>query len=170
MASLQRFLGRLGFPYQLGLIVAFFAITVFCLLALVASAFRTMTGVRAYVGGESHWSKAQKAAVRALDHAAEGDPRALVRFDALIMLPLGDRLARRELERPDPDPSIVAQGLIAGRNHPDDVGPMAMVFRRLRRVPHVDRAIDAWTRADREIVRLTAVADRVRARLGGPPP
>jgi PAS domain S-box-containing protein len=168
MSSLQRFLGRLGFPYQLGLIVAFFAITVLCLLALVASAFRTMSGVRAYVGGEGHWSKAQKAAVRALDNAAGGDARALVRFDAVMMLPLGDRLARRELERPRPDPSIVAQGLIAGRNHPDDVGSMAMVFRRLRHVPHVDRAIDIWTRADREIVRLTAVARRLRVQLAAP--
>jgi PAS domain S-box-containing protein len=158
----------LGFARQLGLIVAFFAITVGCLLALVATAFHTMSGVRAYVAGEGLWSKAQKAAVRALDQATDGDARALVRFEALIAVPLGDRLARRELERVRPDMNVVTQGLVAGRNHPDDVGAMAMVFRRLRRAPYVARAIDAWAGADRELIRLTGVADRLRAVLGTP--
>jgi PAS domain S-box-containing protein len=160
----------LGFARQLGLIVAFFAVTILCLLVLVATAFRTMSGVRAYVGGESLWSKAQKAAVHALDQAVDGDARALVRFEALIAVPLGDRRARRELERERPNPNVVAEGLIAGRNHRDDVDAMAMVFRRLRRTPYVARAIDAWTRADRELVRLTAVADRLRALLAAGEP
>jgi PAS domain S-box-containing protein len=160
--SSPHLLGRLGFSRQLGLIVAFFALTIVCLLALVGAAFHVTAGVRAYVGGEGLWSKAQKAAVRALEHATEGDAQALVYFDAVIAVPLGDRRARRELERPAPDPSRVAEGFVAGRNHPDDVASMATVFGRLRWVPHVARAIGVWTAADREIRRLVMVAQRLR--------
>src|SRR5262249_1373021 len=102
------------------------------------------------------------------DRAADGDPHALVRFQALIAVPLGDRRARRELERAHPDPEVVAEGLVAGRNHPDDVDAMAMVFRRLRRTPHVAAPIELWRAAHRELVRLTAVADRLRDVLGSP--
>jgi hypothetical protein len=87
-------LERLGFSRQLGLIVAFFALTIVCLLGLVGAAFHVMSGVRAYVGGEGLWSKSQKAAVRALEHAIDGDDQALVYFDAIIAVPLGDRRAR----------------------------------------------------------------------------
>jgi PAS domain S-box-containing protein len=165
MSSLDRLAGRLGFPRQLALTVAFFALTVLCLLGAIAVALRAMSGVRAYVGGEGLWSKAQKAAVRALEHAADGDRHALARFEAAIAVPLGDRRARRELERPTPDPEVVVRGFLAGRNHPDDVATMALIFRRFHRVPHVARAIEIWRRADREILRLLAVGDHVRAVL-----
>jgi PAS domain S-box-containing protein len=169
-SSAQKLLGRLGFSGQLGLIVAFFAATIGCLVAMVAVALHTMSGMRAYVGGEGLWSKAEKAAVRALEHAAEGDRQALVYFDAVIDVPLGDRHARRELERATPDPTRVTAGFVAGRNHPADVPAMAMIVRRLRPTPQVARAIGIWTHADREIVRLEAVAARIRAILAAGPP
>src|SRR5256885_2260287 len=95
MFPLRTLLERLGFPRQLGLIVAFFALTIVCLLALVGAAFHVMSGVRAYVGGEGLWSKSQKAAVRALEHAIDGDEQALIYFDAIFAVPLGDRRARK---------------------------------------------------------------------------
>src|SRR4029079_6865825 len=121
MLSLRMLLERLGFSRQLGLIVAFFALTIVCLLGLVGAALHVTSGVRAYVGGEGLWSKSQKAAVRALEHAIDGDDQALVYFDAIIAVPLGDRRARRELERPHPNPVVVTEGFVAGRNHPSDV-------------------------------------------------
>jgi hypothetical protein len=63
MFPLRTLLERLGFSRQLGLIVAFFALTIVCLLGLVGAALHVTSGVRAYVGGEGLWSKSQKAAV-----------------------------------------------------------------------------------------------------------
>jgi hypothetical protein len=162
MFPLRTLLERLGFSRQLGLIVAFFALTILCLLGLVGAALHVTSGVRAYVGGEGLWSKSQKAAVRALEHAIDGDGQALVYFDSIVAVPLGDRRARRELERPHPDPVVVTEGFVAGRNHPSDVPAMTTAFRGLHWVPQVARAADIWMRADREILRLVAVADRLR--------
>jgi PAS domain S-box-containing protein len=162
MFPLRTLLERLGFSRQLGLIVAFFALTIVCLLGVVGAALHVTSGVRAYVGGEGLWSKSQKAAVRALEHAIDGDDQALVYFESIIAVPLGDRRARRALEQPHPDPEVVTEGFVAGRNHPSDVPAMTTAFRRLRWVPQVARAADIWRRADREILRLVAVADRLR--------
>ena len=92
----------------------------------------------------------------ALSRAAAGEREALPLFSAAIAVPLGDRVARLELERAHPDLARVTGGFVAGRNHPEDVPSMVVVFRRLRRTPYVARAIEMWRAADRDVSRLVA--------------
>ena len=70
--------------------------------------------------------------------------RGLSRFDAEMAVPLGDRVARLELQRRSPDDNLAARGFIAGRNHPDDVpGMMAIPAVSTHRDPcSTDRRLD----------------------------
>jgi hypothetical protein len=60
--------------------------------------------VRAYVGGEGLWSKAQKdATYRLVRYARSGDSVEYRHFRELLDVQLGDRQARIELDRARPD-------------------------------------------------------------------
>jgi signal transduction histidine kinase/CheY-like chemotaxis protein len=131
------------------------------LLAAVGST--AQSGVRAYVGGEGLWSKAQKDAVLHLKRYIEtGSESDWVAYEDELQVTLGDAVARVELERPEADMSVVATGFVTGRNAPEDVAAMAMVFRTFRHIGYIDRAITIWTAADVEIAQLRQTGDRIR--------
>ena len=122
-----------------------------------------LSGVRAYVGGEGLWSKAQKDAVHWLHRYAQNRDEASYRaYRAAISVPLGDRMAREELEKPRPDFDVAARGFILGRNHPDDVGNMVRLFRDFGWVGYMRRAVAIWRQGDLEISRLVASGERLR--------
>ena len=71
-----------------------------------------MSAARAYVGAESLWSKAEKEAVSALNrYAATHSERDFRLYLLAIAVPLGDRRAREELEKPEPESRRRAPGL-----------------------------------------------------------
>src|SRR5256886_6812614 len=134
---------------KLGLIVVLFVLIVGCLLVLANMQMEILSGVRAYVGGEGLWSKGEKDAVHHLAPYAETrDERDYRRYLHAIALPLGDKQARLELEKPSPTLGVVQHGFIQGRNHPDDIGRTAMLFRRFPHVSYIAKAIAIWTAGD----------------------
>ncbi|HEV2104378.1 MAG TPA: ATP-binding protein [Candidatus Eisenbacteria bacterium] len=173
MSAPRPWRARDAFATQFGLLLGTFAAMILSLLLLTAVVANVLSSVRAYVGGEGLWSKAQKDAVHALDRYGDSrDERDLQAALAALAVPLGDRQAREELERPHPDMARVRAGFLAGRNHPDDVANMARLFRTFRRVSFMDRAIGIWARGAQEIARLRALAlalhDAVGARPAAP--
>src|SRR4030095_4903711 len=152
----------------------FLAIVV--LLVLLASeSIKIVSASRAYVGGESRWSKAQKEAVYSLFRYAQTHSETDYQsYNEAIAVPMGDRRARLELMKGDPDPSLARHGFIAGKNNPDDIDGMIMLFRRFRDVSFMRRAIDIWAQGDEGIAELNAAAEelhrRVLAESGQPMP
>ncbi|MEO8384750.1 MAG: EAL domain-containing protein [Betaproteobacteria bacterium] len=141
-----------------------FAAIVLCVLAFSYYSIALLSAGRAYVGGESSWSKAQKEAVYALLRytrlRTEADFKV---YESAIGVTLGDRQARQELEKPDADFRIAFDGFLRGRNHPDDIEGMISLFRHFRRAEPISKAIDIWTRADGFIDQLMKTAARIRA-------
>jgi diguanylate cyclase (GGDEF)-like protein len=132
-----------------------FAAIVLCLMLLATFSLGLMSSMRAYVGGESLWSKAQKDAVFHLQRYATGRaPEELRQFRAQIAVPLGDHEARLEMDKPNPDIRKVRRGFVRGGNHLDDVDGMFNLYRGFRWVTFLQRAIRAWDAADRYIVLL----------------
>jgi EAL domain-containing protein (putative c-di-GMP-specific phosphodiesterase class I) len=124
-------------------IVWMFAVIVLCLMILANFSFGLLSSMRAYVGGESLWSKAQKDAVFHLQkYAASHSAEDLRRFRTEIAVPMGDYEARLEMDKPNPDIRKVRQGFIRGGNHPDDVAGMSDLYRRFRWVSYMKRPID----------------------------
>ena len=147
-------------------IVALFVGIVMLQLALGVISVDVMSSVRAYVGGESLWSKGQKEAwywsTRYGETHAEEDYR---RFRVALDIPLGDRIAREELDKPDADLDVAASGFVQGANDPGDVGGMIRLYRGFHGIPFMADAIAIWARGDQGIATLSALVERAHARI-----
>jgi hypothetical protein len=81
-----------------------FVLVVLLLLALATVSLLTLSTLRAYVNGESLWSKAQQDAVfNLISYARSGNAADHARFDAAVAAILGDRRAREEVAKQDYD-------------------------------------------------------------------
>jgi diguanylate cyclase (GGDEF)-like protein/PAS domain S-box-containing protein len=132
------------------------------LVLLFAMSLDLLSAVRAYVGGEGLWSKAQKQAFASLErYTWSRDPADYAGFVREIDVSLGDRTARMQLELRDPDYAATRNGFLRGRNHPDDVPALIRLFRNFGRTPDVADAIAIWTRADTLIDEAVALGDEI---------
>lgn len=151
--------------------VAFGAMVVLAFLAVVLNyaMLTVMSGGRAYVHGEARWSKGQQEAVFRLDRYAEtGERRHLDQAYAALDIPLGDRQARLALTGPAYDYEAAREGLLQGQNHPRDVPTMIWLFEHFEHAPYLNDAIDIWARADRYILELAALAERLEREWNAP--
>jgi len=154
------------------LVASPFVAVAIVLVALAISFMELLSAARAYVGGESTWTKAQKQAMQSLERFAQlRDGAEWLAYQRAIAVPLGDRRAREELEKPAPDFEAARGGFIAGGNHPDDIAGMIRLFRWFRNDRLIDQAIGIWAEADRLIAELAATAEQLRHEVesGAPP-
>ncbi len=151
---------RLPTARKLQIIVGVFVAIVICVFYLGVLRSEILSGVRAYVGGEGLWSKAEKRAVLSLtEYAISHAESDYQQYLAEIAVPAGDKQARLQLERLSPDMALVQQGFVQGRNNPADVDNMSMLFRRFGSIGYMARAIVVWTEGDRYIDQLRSLAD-----------
>jgi PAS domain S-box-containing protein len=144
-----RWLRDLSIVTKLNVMVVVFVIIILTLLALTGAALAITNGVRAYVGGEGLWSKGQKDAVYyVMRYARTHDEADWRKYQAAVAIPLGDRQARLEMEKPDYDYAIVEQGFVQGGNAPEDVPYMLFLFRTLGGYGHLAQAIGIWRQGD----------------------
>ena len=142
-------------PRRLLVASPFVAVAV-VLVALAIFFMELLSAARAYVGGESLWTKAQKQAVQSLVRFAQlRDGEEWRAYQQAIAVPLGDRVAREELEKPAPDFEAARRGFIAGGNHPDDIAGMIRLFR--------------WFCSDDRSTRRSASGPRPAIPLSPPP-
>jgi len=144
--------GREAGRYRL---IGGFLMAVFLLAAANVLSVDLLSAARAYVGGESLYSKAQKEAVSHLYAFLETQDAAQYRaFERELAVPLGDQAARLALDQPVPDEARVRAGFLQGGNHPDDIPGLIRLYRGFRHVDFMADAIDIWREADEEVQRL----------------
>ena len=141
------------------LIISMFVVLIILLACINQVQMNTLLAVRAYVGAEGLWAKAQKDAIRSIEHYAithnESDFQA---YEHFIKVPLGDYKSRIELQKLNPDAEIVRQGFLEGGNHADDIDYMIKLFTRFEHFSFMSEAIQHWTQADLIINELNAEA------------
>jgi diguanylate cyclase (GGDEF)-like protein/PAS domain S-box-containing protein len=148
-----------------------FAVLLVCLAGLAAFALRTMSAARAYVEGEGQWSKRQKEAVSLLiRYSSNRDEADYAAFREALSVPLGDRTARRELDRPKPDVELVTRGFLAGRNHPQDIPDMIWLYRQFGGYGPMGEAINLWRQGDHWIAELARAGAEMHRELNQPAP
>lgn len=126
----------------------------------------TLSAVRAYVGGEGLWSKAQKdAAYQLVKYAGSHNEQDYVLFKEYMKVPIGDGKARAELAKAEFDIEAARQGFIEGRNHPDDVDGMINLFRRFHEVYYIKNAIYAWSMAEPLAMQMIPIGERLHAEI-----
>jgi len=148
------------------LVIGPFLGVVALLAGLAVASVDTLSAVRAFVGGESLWSKGQKEAVYQLSrYVASYDALDYQRFQKALAVPLGDRRARVALEQTPPDLGAAYRGFLEGGNHADDVDGLVQLFLRFRRVGFMADAIALWTAADLQIMELDDLGRQIHERL-----
>jgi len=144
--------------FTVGIMALLIAVELFVLFFSI----HTLSSVRAYVGGEGLWSKAQKDAMyQLLKYARTHDEADYAKFEDFMKVNLGDHKARIELSKPHPDLDIARQGFIEGRINERDVDGMISLIRRFHSNEYIHRAIVAWTKADEVLMGFKDVGEQL---------
>jgi len=140
------------------------AVLVVIELTTLGVAINTLSAVRSFVEGEGLWSKAQKDAVyRIRIYASSHNEKDYQSFRQFLSVPLGDRKALIELSKGKPNFKIAKEGLLAGRNHPDDMNGMINLIMRFSNYYYLRKAFDIWEHADVEMQQLIPLATKMHA-------
>ena len=159
---LVKWLNNISITRKLYFTVGIMATLIAIELVTLIFAVNTLSAVRACVGAEGLWSKAQKNAVYSLQRYGrthdEADYRKFLEF---LKVPLGDRTARIEMQKENTDLKVARQGFLEGRLHPDDIDGAISLFSRFKNNSYIGDAIGVWTKADTLIAELVVVGREV---------
>ncbi len=149
-----------------GLVWPFIAVALL-LAALGGISLEIQSAVRAYVGGESLWSKGQKDAIYYLNlYADSHDQHHFRQYQAAIAIPLGDHTARLALAQPEPDLAMARAGFLQGGNHPQDIAALIWLYQNFRQFSYLQQAIAYWEFGDRNMQALTELAEQMHHQIG----
>jgi hypothetical protein len=139
--------------------VLVFIFVFFAVLTLVYFSSSFTSAARAYVQGEGTWSKNQKqATIRLQEYSASHDEKDYQAFLDSLSVQLGDRIAREQLEKPEPDYAQIHAGFRHGKVAEVDIPWMITLLRRFRKTKEIDAAVGLWTTADGYKVRWCRMA------------
>ena len=126
---------------------------------------KVSNSIRAYVKGESEYSKGQKnACISLILFVEKGEEQYLESFEREISIPHNDGLALEQLldDKNGINRSEIRNYFVNGNNHPDDINNMIWLFRTFRNFDFMESAIDIWDAADMEIDSLIHLSEELR--------
>ena len=160
-------LRRVPISKKLQFMVFVFVCIFFAVLGLVFLCSGFTSAARAYVQGEGSWSKAQKqATIRLQTYAASRNEKDYQAFLNSLSVPLGDRVAREQLEKPEPDYAAIHAGFRQGKVANADIPGMITLFRRFRKTKEIDAAAGIWTKGDEYIEELRNEGAQLHEMIG----
>ncbi|HEU4788204.1 MAG TPA: HAMP domain-containing sensor histidine kinase [Flavobacterium sp.] len=144
-------------------IILFFSCT--SLIVINYITIRILSASRAYINGESHYSKGQNKASRHLiTYLYTENNKSWESFNEELRVPLGDQFARIALTQNLND-SITKIGFRAGRNKEGDLDDLIWVFKNFNSVPFLKKAIAEWTNADESVNQLHEMGIEVHEKI-----
>ncbi|WP_295792070.1 HAMP domain-containing sensor histidine kinase [Mucilaginibacter sp.] len=127
------------------------------LIVVVASAImivmnfytiKTLSAARAYINGESQYSKGQKdASAHLINYIFLENKDDYTAFEQEISVPKGDHDARMALTSID-NYQLAEEGFLRGKNHPEDVDNLIWLFRNFKDLPSFKSVIQIWQEGD----------------------
>lgn len=169
--SLYRWFRNVSIARKLYFTVGIMAVLIGVELFVLLFSLDTLSSLRAYVGGEGLWSKAQKDAVFHLyRYGVSRTEQDYQLFEQFMRAPIGDAKARRELLSADPDKAAARQGFLEGRNNPGDIDGMISLFTDFGNVSYIRKAIDIWGEAEPILMQLRPIAAQLHAEIDSPSP
>lgn len=148
--------------------ITFFCILIISLLLTLGS-IEVLSAARGYMTGERLWSMARHDAVYELTlYGQTRDPVHFNRFRQTLAIPLSDRAARIEMDKPEYDYARAAAWLRQGGNHPDDIPGMILLYRCCAGYSHFADAVALWKQSDTQLVRLERLGDGLHAEISSP--
>lgn len=138
-----------------------------CTLLIFINFFtiKILSATRAYVNGESHYSKAQKDAVRHLiAYTYTQNKKDWELFKEELKVPQGDATARIGLLN-HADETIIRNAFLAGRNKEEDLDDLIWMFKNFKNVSFMAKAIKEWEQGDIYITKLAAIGDEIHQKM-----
>jgi|KBSSwiStaDraftv2_1062776.scaffolds.fasta_scaffold03363_5 PAS domain S-box-containing protein len=147
-------------------VLTVFACIVGLQLLVTVISIDLLSAIRAYVTGESLYSKGQKdAQLHLIAYAENHREEDYQSFLKELAVPIGYRSFREAMQKTPPDREAAARGLRQGRSHEDDIPGGIRLFRWFHETPLMAEAIVTWTEGDRLIEEIRTLADKAHARL-----
>jgi nitrogen-specific signal transduction histidine kinase len=138
-----------------------------CALLICINLFtiKILSANRAYINGESNYSKGQKDASRFLIHYLfTKDNHKWKLFQEELKVPQSAGIARETLVRFG-DNEIARKAFVTGRNHPEDLDDIIWLFENFKQVSFLSKAIIEWEQADKLIVKLSALGKEINNKI-----
>lgn len=147
-------------------ILLIFASISLCSIFFTYIGLSVQSSVRAYVAGESLWSKSQRDAAYNLHlYSTTGNIMFFEQFEKSLIVPKGLKTARLELLKENYDYETAQKGLIAGGTAIDDVDGVIRLFRCCHRYQHFEAAVKNWEVGDRYIDELELLGRQIHRLL-----
>lgn len=157
-----RWFKNVSISKKLYFVVGIMALLIAVELFTLFFSLHTLSSVRAFVGGEGLWSKAQKNAFYNLQkYARTYDNDDYLAFQNSMKVPLGDHKTLVELLKKKPDKEKARQGFLEGRNHENDIDGMILLFRRFHKISYINKALTIWIEADSTITKIIPISERL---------
>jgi len=136
--------------------LTFILVASFALAGINNYTIKIQSAVRAYINGESEYSKGQKdAALYLYSYIATEDTAYMKPFNDAIWVPMADNYARNSMLN-NYDDSITARYFLMGRNHPDDIPGLIWLFKAFR-TTYMKVPIALWTDVEPQINQLYSI-------------
>jgi CheY-like chemotaxis protein/signal transduction histidine kinase len=108
-----------------------------------------LSSLRAFAHAQSSHSEGQQAAVfHLMRYTQTGSEEHDKQFLEHMAATMGYGTARIELEKFNPDLSVVHEGFKKGGNHREDIEGLIFVYKKFRNFGYMDKAIKLWAKAD----------------------
>ncbi len=136
------------------------------MLTLSLLSVLVISGLRAYIYGQARWAIGELQAVEQLRrYAADGNEATYQKYLSILAEPIGDRVARLQLQSPHPDYALARRGLLAGGNAAADISDMIVLFRLFDRHPLMAHAVQVWSTADALIAGVERDGELLHAQI-----
>lgn len=169
--SLYRWFKDVSIARKLACTVGAMAILIGIELFVLFFSLHALSSLRAYVGGEGLWSKAQKDAVFHLyRYGGSHSDVDYQLFQQFMRVPIGDAKAREELLESGRNIAVARQGFLEGRNNPDDIDGMISLFVDFSSVSYIRKAIAIWGEAQSVALQLLPIAEQLHAQVNAVDP
>ncbi len=127
---------------------------------------KVLSGARAYVNGESQYSKGQKdASAYLFNYIYLENNSDYTSFKKAISVPIGDHIARVALQSEPADYQIARKGFLQGKNHPEDIDNMIWLFYNFQHLKMFRKAIGIWTDGDAMVKELDSLGKRANQKI-----
>jgi signal transduction histidine kinase len=169
--SIVKWIKNISIAKKLYFVMGTMALLIAIELFTLWFSLNTLSSVRAFVGGEGLWSKAQKDAIYNLQKFSRTfNDKDYRHYQDFLKVPLGDHKTLLELTKNKPNLEIARKGFIEGRNHPHDVDGMIELFMRFHNISYINKAITIWTKADSSMLELIPIAEKLHNEINSEEP
>lgn len=135
-------------------------------LFILVFSMGTMSPLRALVAGEGRWSKSQKnALIHLQEFASLKEEKYFHLFEKDLEIPLAIHQARVELEKKPVNEQLLAELLLKGGMHINDIEPVITLLVRLNNFPFLRKAIQEWADADSLLFEIIHHAQTLKSEL-----